>query len=78
MGASAVIAPLWSVRDEIAFKISQTVYAKLQEGPMQLGEILRQSRARAYEGPDAGEDTFAAYCFYGDPCLTIELAPPPV
>jgi CHAT domain len=74
MGASAVIAPLWSVRDEIAFIISESIYEELKNGPIQLGELLRRCRARAYDGPDAGEDTFAAYCLYGDPCLTVALA----
>jgi hypothetical protein len=72
MGASAVIAPLWSVRDEIAHLVAEMVYTGLQNGTAPIPEILRQCRAKTYLGPNSGEDTFAAYCFYGDPCLTVD------
>jgi hypothetical protein len=68
MGATAVIAPLWSVKDDIAHTIALEFYGKVLESPSTpLSSILRDIRARAYD--DNGEDTYAAYCFFGDPLL---------
>jgi len=70
MEASAVVAPLWSVRDEIAHEVALEFYKKVLADPRTpFGEILRQIRAKAY-GDEGGEDTYAAYCFFGDPLLT--------
>jgi len=75
LGASAVIAPLWSVRDEIAHQVAKMIYEGMKNG-QQPAELLRECRARAYqEGPEAGEDTFAAYSFYGDPSFTLKWRP---
>jgi hypothetical protein len=74
IGARAVIAPLWSVRDEIAHEVALTFYKKVIAEPRTpFGEILRQIRAKAY-GEDGGEDTYAAYCLYGDPLLAAAPA----
>ena len=66
-GASCVIAPLWSVKDSIAHEIAQEFYkATLADPSRPFAEIFKTIRARAYpEG--GGEDTYGAYCFYGDP-----------
>jgi hypothetical protein len=70
LGASAVIAPLWSVKDEIAHQVAEAFYNSVKSEPSTpFAEILRRLRAKAYEGKSA-EDTYAAYCFYGDPCAT--------
>lgn len=70
MGARAVLAPLWSVRDDIAFAVAQEFYERaMREPELSLAEIVRQIRARAYDAA-AGEDSYAAYCFYGDPLGT--------
>ena len=67
MGACAVVAPLWSVKDAIAHEIAVDFYTKAKkEKSMPFAEILRQQRAKAYD-PAVAEDTYAAYCFYGDP-----------
>ncbi len=67
LGASCVIAPLWSVKDSIAHQIAREFYeATLADPHRPFAEILSQIRKRAYQTP-AGEDTYAAYCFYGDP-----------
>jgi hypothetical protein len=67
MGASAVIAPLWSVKDSIAHEIAQVFYETVLAQPdMPFAQILQQMRAKAYDWA-IGEDTYAAYCFYGDP-----------
>src|SRR5262249_25360163 len=67
LGASAVIAPLWSVKDSIAHEIAMEFYKRVKDEPeTPFAEILRTVRARAYDAAN-GEDTYAAYCFYGDP-----------
>lgn len=70
LGASAVIAPLWSVKDTIAQKIAATFYQRVRDNPdIAFAEILRDLRRKAYE-PGQAEDTYAAYCFYGDPAAS--------
>lgn len=71
LGARAVVAPLWSVKDTLAHEVATEFYRRLGEEPgVRLSEILRELRQRSYEGDQAGEDTYAAYCFYGDPLAT--------
>lgn len=76
MGASAVIAPLWTVRDSIAHKIASSLYEELSLGGTSrpLAAIFRECRQKAFDPASAtlGEDTYAAYCFYGDPNMIIE------
>jgi hypothetical protein len=65
LGAGAVIAPLWSVKDSIANQIAQAFYKEVHESPRTpFAATLSTIRRVAYE---EGEDTYAAYCFYGDP-----------
>jgi len=67
VGASAMVAPLWSVRDSIAHDIALEFYQKLiDDSAKSLAEVIRSIRQKAYT-TNQGEDTFAAYCFYGDP-----------
>lgn len=67
MGASGVIAPLWSVKDAVAHKIAEVFYDRIKKEPnTPFAQILADLRKESYvEG--GGEDTYAAYCFYGDP-----------
>ena len=65
IGASAVIAPLWSASDEIAHKVASIFYQ--EHGNQPAAKILRQIRAKSYRDKDPGVDTYASYCFYGDP-----------
>jgi len=70
LGASAVIAPLWSVKDTIAHQIALEFYGRvLNEPATPFAEILRDIRAKAYD-PATAEDSYAAYCFYGDPLVS--------
>lgn len=72
LGAAAVIAPLWSILDSIAHDIAVEFYRRLVESPgTPFAEIIRGIRAKAY-GEEAGQDTYAAYCFYGDPRAACE------
>ena len=67
MGASGVIAPLWSVRDSVAFDVAKRFYEAIGHQPAPgFADILRTIRKLAYD-VEKGEDTYAAYCFYGDP-----------
>jgi hypothetical protein len=66
IGAGAVIAPLWSVEDDVAFEVAKYFYETLQKSPrMPFAKILQTVRKKAYDG-DA-KDTWAAYSFYGSP-----------
>jgi CHAT domain len=70
LGASAVIAPLWSVKDTIAHEIALELYRRIKAEPSTpFTAILRDLRAKSY-ALEGGEDTYAAYCFYGDPLAT--------
>ena len=74
LGAAAVIAPLWSVRDQIAKLVASDFYREVQASPMQpFAKILQTLRRNAYEGEDT-EDSWAAYCFYGDPNATLDAS----
>jgi CHAT domain len=72
LGARAVIAPLWPVDDVLASKIALELYeSALKSDAPPIAVILRDMRKRGYEAKDV--DTFAAYCFYGDPLARLEL-----
>ncbi|HET9210704.1 MAG TPA: CHAT domain-containing protein [Thermoanaerobaculia bacterium] len=67
LGASGVIAPLWSVKDSVAHQLAVELYQRIDKEPQTpFAEILRDLRKRSY-AEEGGEDTWAAYCFYGDP-----------
>jgi len=63
LGASAVIAPLWAVQDEVALNVTRVFYTQALRG-IPFSAIMKQVRARAYT---EALDSYAAYCFYGDP-----------
>ena len=78
LGASGVIAPIWSVKDTVAKEVAEAFYQRvLAEPSTSYAEIMQELRARAYKvtgqkaeegsGFQVGEDSFAAYAFYGDP-----------
>lgn len=67
LGARCVIAPIWSVKDSVAGQVARLFYERVQAEPtLAFAEAMRDIRKRAYEGEDP-EDSWAAYCFYGDP-----------
>jgi CHAT domain len=73
IGASAVVAPLWKVKDSIAHEIAREFYGCLKKRPgVPFSEIIRRVRAKAYK-PGA-EDSYAAYIFYGDPAATCSIS----
>jgi CHAT domain len=74
VGARCVVAPLWSVDDAVAHDVAIEFYEAALDDPLRpFADILREIRAKSFvEG--GAEDTYAAYCFYGDPLTS--LAPP--
>jgi len=85
IGASAVVAPLWSIDDTIAQKIALAFYqsalaadddtddnsAEGSEHPA-VADLLRKARAAAGQSP-----TYLAYQFYGHPSLRLSWNPAP-
>ena len=68
--ASGVIGTLWSVDDHTAHEVAQRFYRALTDKRgTPFAEALRQIRADGFTAN--GEDTFAAYCFYGDPLACL-------
>jgi hypothetical protein len=72
VGAGGVVAALWSVADDIAFKIAKEFYETVRRSPKTpFAAVLQGIRHKAYAG--AAEDTWAAYCFYGDPKAALHV-----
>jgi hypothetical protein len=73
LGARGVIAPLWQVDSELAHKVAVQLYTEaLAYPPRPFAAILQDIRRRAYTETEA-EDTYAAYCYFGDPATGLEL-----
>jgi hypothetical protein len=67
LGARCVIAPIWSVKDSVAGVVARDFYDAVRaDSTVPFASILRDIRRKAYEGEEP-EDSYAAYCFYGDP-----------
>lgn len=84
-GASAVIAPLWSVHDEVAHQFALAFYAACFDDSLSPAEVLRRRRAGLTKarvqdlGLDGGELSLLAYQLYGHPKYTLTRgAAPPV
>jgi hypothetical protein len=71
MGAGGVVAPLWAMKSNVALDVAISFYTQMADEPqVPFAEILRRIRLKAYD-PAIGEDTYAAYCFYGSPLATL-------
>lgn len=69
--AGAVIAALWAVKDSLAHEVAKAFYERvLAEPETPFAQIIADLRRRSYEEA-GGEDTWAAYCFYGDPLASM-------
>jgi hypothetical protein len=72
IGAGGVVAPLWSVADDVAFDVAKEFYETTRKSPKtSFARILQAIRKKAYTG--TAEDTWAAYCFYGDPKASLSV-----
>jgi CHAT domain-containing protein len=69
-GASAVIAPLWSIDDETASRIALAFYQEaLGPDPRSPAEFLTNQRAKFAESPTVS--TYMAYQFFGHPAYLL-------
>jgi hypothetical protein len=73
-GASACVAPLWSVIDENAKEVATRFYRLVFEEQKTLGEALQQIRV---EWKGRRSLTFLSYVLYGDPMARVEWRPRP-
>lgn len=69
-GASAVVAPLWSVKDTVARGIAESFYAKTLKGTS-AAEVLRAERANFTKSPVQVSATHLAYQFFGHPHFAL-------
>jgi hypothetical protein len=69
-GASAVIAPLWSIDDVTAREIALRFYEKALTGKAP-ADILREERAAFRDDPTTVSSTYLAYQFFGHPHMTL-------
>ncbi|MGE0879869.1 MAG: CHAT domain-containing protein [Acidimicrobiia bacterium] len=74
VGASAVIAPLWSIDDGIARELALRFYDAALNGEP-LAELLRRERAKIVDDPATSSATLLAYQFYGHPAMKLVKAP---
>jgi len=70
-GASAVVAPLWSIDDEVASALAERFYAKAFAG-QSVAEIIRAERAAFGTGDDPNTSTLVAFQFFGHPAMHLE------
>lgn len=81
IGASAVVAPLWNVDDDVAAQISARFYAQAYAQPaVPIAEILRRERAsytpeRVESGDLLATPTLIAYQCFGHPHFTLVRTP---
>lgn len=64
-GCSALVAPLWPVRDQIALSFAHTFYNALAGGDP-LGEAARKARRQVFR-ERSGDPSVLAYAVYGHP-----------
>jgi CHAT domain len=72
IGARAVIAPLWPVAQAVAADAAVKLYESAVDHPERtLADLLRDIRRSAYVDSPF-QDSYAAYCFFGDPCTRLK------
>lgn len=74
-GASAVIAPMWSIDDAAARAIAHRFYERVFAGASP-ATAMRLERASFMDSAATASSTFMAYQYYGHPSLKIERAEP--
>jgi len=70
-GASAVVAPLWSIDDGVASALAERFYTRAFAGES-VAEIVRAERAAFGTGTDPNTSTLVAYQFFGHPEMHLE------
>ena len=72
-GACGVIAPLWSIKDEIAREIAERFYTRVFHGDAPAA-VLRDERLRLQATVAAESGTWMAYVYFGHPSMQLRLA----
>jgi hypothetical protein len=70
-GASGVIAPLWSIKDEVAHDLAIRFYDSVFAGEAP-AEVLRKERARFKKDVAPQSGTYLAYQYFGHPAMRLE------
>jgi hypothetical protein len=70
-GASAVVAPLWKVDDEIAMQMAFDFYDAIVRGDT-LAEVLRHAREQFVDDKNTRSSTWMAYQLYAHPSFTVD------
>ncbi len=70
-GASAVVAPLWSIDDRVASALAERFYARAFAGET-IAEIVRAERAAFGTGDDPISSTLVAFQFFGHPAMRLQ------
>jgi CHAT domain/TIR domain len=65
-GAAAFLGPYWQVQDEPASRFAKTLYPKLLQGDLSIGEAVRQTRLEMRQR-NPGDPTRLAYTLFADP-----------
>jgi CHAT domain len=71
-GASAVVAPLWSIDDGAASALAERFYARAFAGEP-IAEIVRAERAAFGTGDSSNSSTLVAFQFFGHPVMHLEV-----
>ncbi len=69
-GASAVVAPLWSIDDGVASALAERFYKRAFAGEP-LAEIIRSERAAFGTGDNPNSATLMAFQFFGHPAMHL-------
>jgi CHAT domain len=70
-GASAVVAPLWSIDDGVASALAERFYTRAFAGEA-IAEIVRAERAAFGTGAEPNSSTLVAFQFFGHPSMHLE------
>jgi hypothetical protein len=70
-GASAVVAPLWSIDDGVASDLAERFYTRAFAGDS-VAEIVRAERAAFGTGDNPNSSTLVAFQFFGHPAMRLE------
>ncbi|MEP7112838.1 MAG: CHAT domain-containing protein, partial [Ilumatobacteraceae bacterium] len=71
-GASAVVAPLWSINDAAARALAERFYSRAFAGET-VAEIVRAERAAFGKGDEPNSSTLVAFQFFGHPEMRLEM-----
>ena len=72
LGARAIIAPLWPVTKFNAPVVAKEIYEQAAaEEDRTLADVMADLRARSYAKEGPFDDSWAAYCLFGDPCAKL-------